>query len=98
MLENLTCQSFIPHLNSVFRVGSDAEWIAVELVEVSEPRLSRRTEAFSLVFRGPSSTFLQQAMYRFQHAEIGDLDLFIVPIGRDEHGLYYEAVFNNLRP
>jgi hypothetical protein len=29
-----------------------------------------------------------------RHDAIGAFDLFTVPIRRDQHGLYYEAVFN----
>jgi hypothetical protein len=31
-----------------------------------------------------------------KHDSIGDFDLFLVPIGRDESGTFYEAVFNRL--
>jgi hypothetical protein len=31
-----------------------------------------------------------------KHESIGDFDLFLVPIGRDESGTFYEAVFNRL--
>jgi hypothetical protein len=51
-------------------------------------------EAFSIVFRGPSDPLLPQGMHRFHRDAIGTFDLFIVPIRRDQHGLYYEAVFN----
>jgi hypothetical protein len=31
-----------------------------------------------------------------KHEAIGDFELFLVPIGRDETGTFYEAVFNRL--
>ncbi len=98
MLEHLTQPIFAPHLNTPFRV-KDAAALAVtlELVEVSEMRTSRQQEAFSLVFRGPSTPLLPQAMYRIEHDAIGSLDLFIVPIRRNKDGLCYEACFNRLR-
>jgi hypothetical protein len=40
---------------------------------------------------------LQQGMYELQHAHLGTLELFLVPVGQDHTGLYYEAVFNRLR-
>ena len=40
---------------------------------------------------------LQQGMYQLQHDQLGALELFLVPVGRDHEGLYYEAVFNRLR-
>ena len=94
MLERPARETFIPFLNTQFQVGQ----VAVELVEVSELRSARHNEAFSLVFRGPRAAFLPQAMYRFHHADLGELDIFIVPIGQEDGDLFYEAVFNTLRP
>jgi hypothetical protein len=97
MIENLTRESFLPHLNTAFQIGPGSGVLTLELIEVSELRGSRHNEVFSLVFRGPTTTFVPQAMYRFTHPALDELALFIVPIGRDEEGLYYEAVFNRLR-
>lgn len=52
--------------------------------------------AFSLIFEGAQEDFLAQGMYKFSHSELGEFDLFIVPIG-PEHGknqMRYEAIFN----
>ena len=48
---------------------------------------------FSLLFRGPVDPFLSQGTYRLDHAELGALDIFLVPIGPDAEGMRYEAVF-----
>lgn len=97
MLEALTRDSFTPLLNTVFQIEWGSHSIEVELTEVSELRVSRGHEAFSLVFRGPGDRYLPQATYRFNHSALGPIDLFIVPIGQDKHGLYYEAIFNRPR-
>jgi len=57
-------------------------------------RLSR--DRFSLVFRGPQQPTYPQQIYPFEHDRLGRFDLFIVPVKRDAHGLYYEAVFNRV--
>jgi hypothetical protein len=31
------------------------------------------------------------------HDQIGEFELFIVPIKQDDRGFYYEAIFNRLR-
>lgn len=49
--------------------------------------------AFSLLFHGPPEPLLAQGTYRFEHASFGVMEIFIVPLGRDEHGATYEAVF-----
>ena len=54
-----------------------------------------RSEPFSLVFLGPSNPILPQATYRLTHDRLGQLDIFIVPVGPDPQGrIQYEAVFN----
>jgi hypothetical protein len=69
----------------------------VELTEAavfgSSPRPNGR-EGFSLIFRGPMTPVLPQATYRFERAGFDPLDIFIVPVGTDEAGMRYEAVFN----
>jgi hypothetical protein len=54
------------------------------------------SRSFSAVFRGPTEPALEQAIYSLDHAELGDLTLFLVPIGADDTGRTYEAVFNRL--
>jgi Domain of unknown function (DUF6916) len=97
MLEHLTRDSFAPLLNAQFRMVQGANVFSMDLIEVSELRSSRHNEAFTLVFRGPSDRFLSQSTYQFDHPSLGVFELFIVPIGQDKHGLYYEALFNRLR-
>ena len=51
-------------------------------------------DTFSIVFRGDNSRILEQQIYRISNATLGELELFIVPIGPDEQGMRYEAVFS----
>lgn len=37
---------------------------------------------------------LPQATYRIENANLGVLEVFLVPIGPDESGMRYEATFN----
>ena len=37
---------------------------------------------------------LPQAIYRLEHAALGAMDVFLVPIGRVADGIRYEAIFN----
>jgi hypothetical protein len=68
----------------------------VELIEVTrlgdQPTDGRRAP-FSIVFRGPAEPVAPQRIYCFRHAELGELELFVVPIGADREGVRYEAVF-----
>ena len=95
MLENLTAADFAPHLGARFRLHADeSTTLQVELIEIEEGEPARSDRAsFSLVFRGPTEPILPQRIYRFDHDELGTLEIFIVPIGADEAGVRYEVVF-----
>jgi hypothetical protein len=41
--------------------------------------------------------YLDQGVRNFIHDQMGQFELFIVPIRQDAQGFYYEAVFNRLR-
>lgn len=57
------------------------------------PRSMREAGAFRLEWRGPADPILPQAIYRFRR-DGQEFDMFIVPVGRDERGTLYEAIFN----
>jgi len=48
---------------------------------------------FSLAFDGPPQPLLPQAIYRLEHAALGALEIFIVPLGQDTDATRYEAIF-----
>jgi len=89
---------FAPRLNATFRVKVDeTNELDLVLTEVGEFKVSDRQEQFSIVFRGPNETFLGQGLREFEHDEMGNFRLFLVPIGQDDKGYYYESIFNRLR-
>ena len=95
MLENMKLEDFSPHLNSKFLIKLEPEGtVEVELVEAQDLGSTPRQEQFSVVFRGPQDQQLQQAIYRFEHQEMGTFEIFIVPIKRSQDGFLYEAIFN----
>jgi hypothetical protein len=69
---------------------------ALDLIELEKGYSTPRQEQFSLRFRGDSTHVFPQRIYAIRHDAIGDFDLFLVPIGRDQSGTTYEAVFNRL--
>ena len=99
MLESLHQESFAQLSDRRFHVPArDAAGFDLLLAAVSGQLQTRRQEAFSLIFRGPAQPFLPQGTYHLQNEVLGELDLFLVPIGRREDGYEYEAVFNRLIP
>jgi hypothetical protein len=68
---------------------------ALTLHEVSDPVQQADFFCYSLVFRGAADRPIQQGTYTLAHSEIGDIDLFLVPIGPADDTLQYEAVFSH---
>ena len=98
MLENLNSQRFAECLNSSFRITDGGqELFSAELCEVTDKDTSPRMEQFSLIFRGPMTPVLPQGIRELEHATLGTMRLFLVPVGPDESGMRYEAVFNRFR-
>jgi hypothetical protein len=54
---------------------------------------SSQRQPFSLLFHDAgATTFVAQQTFALHHAELGELDLFLVPLGPDDRGMRYEAV------
>ena len=95
---SLTHEEFSQHANSKFQVqGDDNIPVALELIDVSELKVYPRQEEFTLTFRGPLELFLGQGIRPFTHEQMGEFELFIVPIKQDADGFYYEVIFNRIR-
>ncbi len=97
MLNRLTHEDFAPYLYQIFHIHVESlEPIEAELIEVSAlgaPAFDQRPP-FSIILRTrQKDQYLIQAIYQVKHAEMGTLDLFLVPLGPDKEGMRYEAVF-----
>ena len=94
-LDSVTAATFAPLCGTTFRLSSgDHSAFEVELISVFEAEHHGRSRPqFSLVFRGGPDPPLPQRIYRLEHDELGALELFLVPLGPDDVGQRYEAVF-----
>lgn len=98
-LDRFAKNDFDPHVGDEFHLelGGD-ETLALELVSThalsSDTVESSLRAPFSLVFRSPGERrHAPQQIYTVRHGELGALEIFLVPIGPDEGGMRYEAVF-----
>lgn len=99
MIQDLNCAIFAECLHHEFqRPIPEGSPISMELIEVTEQNDNPRLEQFTLVFRGPRELLLSQGVHPLEHEKLGRMELFLVPIGPDETGLRYEAIFNRIRP
>jgi hypothetical protein len=100
MFETLSLSDFSPVVGSSFQVRTEPDVsLQLELLEAVKlsdipAGFSQRSESFSLLFRGPADMMLSQQMCPLSHADLGELSVFLVPVGRDADGIQYEAVFN----
>lgn len=104
--DTLSCQDFSPLVGESFLVKPEsAPPLSLALIEatvlrpqpVPDPRLGLTLAArapFSIVFRGPADSCLEQGLSRVQHRELGTFDLFLAPIGgpRTDYA-HFEAIF-----
>ena len=49
---------------------------------------------FSLIFLAKDPRVLPQRLYRMQHDALGEVSIFLVPVGKDTAGVNYQALFN----
>jgi hypothetical protein len=96
-------EHFAPHEGSKFRIqnGSDNGY-ELDLIEVKSLKNeddirdpSFRQEPFRLTFRSSSKEeYFPQNIYQLAHATMGEIEIFLVPIGPDSEGMRYESIFN----
>ena len=98
MLDQLTVETFEPHVGTTFWVEFPNETrvelrlaSAAKAMESEAAKLPRHP--FSLLFVGPKSFHLQQRMYPLTHDALGTLEMFLVPVGEQNELFLYEAAF-----
>ena len=71
------------------------EPLELELASCDEsPHARPDHPAFSLEFHAPGPGHLPQQIFTLEHAELGEFDLFLVPLGPEGNRMRYEAVIN----
>lgn len=96
-LEPLTRESFAPHVASRFVVPALAGGtFALTLVSIDAAGagLPGKRVPFALHFHGPASPVLPQGVRRLTHPVLGDLEIFLVPLGPNGGAMVYEAIFS----
>jgi hypothetical protein len=97
MLEKLKQATFAKQVNTEFHVHDPATRpFSLKLSQVVKRTKSAQQETFSLLFHGPAAHFMPQGIHKLKHEQLGEVDIFLVPVGKDSDGFEYEAVFNRL--
>lgn len=97
MLDQLTHESFEPHIGSTFAISAEGQDETLTLVDVSYGKKfdGYERQPFTLVFKGTRNDgHFESELFEMRHAELGNLAIMISPTGRDADGVaWYEAVF-----
>ena len=96
MTRTLQAEDFEKQLNQPVRFSrEDVDFEAtISLVDRYEQKSLGERENFAVVFCTGTSEVRSQQTYTMEHPEIGTHHVFIVPIGPDDNGMRYEAVFS----
>lgn len=87
-------ETFAELVHERFTVSGPHGEVELELDSVTKRAgTPGRADPFTLMFRGPTDSPLQQATYAFRHPRC-TASIFIVPVEHTDAGYRYEAVFN----
>jgi hypothetical protein len=97
MAVDLVSETFADRVGEGFTaapsLGGDPLELVLSSCDLAEhPALDR--VPFSLVFHATGGEHLPQQIFTLTHAELGELALFLVPLGPDTAGMAYEAVIS----
>ncbi len=81
-------------LNVHFEGGITASSLVIRVTDLnSYSPLERKPFSVELQTTG-DMTYRPQGICRIDHPVVNDLEVFLVPIGKDDNGMKYEAVFS----
>lgn len=95
--DTLILDDFSPHVGAIFVLNAGDVHLETTLIEANPLQAvsaSKFRQPFALLFRSADQEVLPQSIYQLQHAELGLLEIFLVPVARDQTGVSYEAIFN----
>ncbi len=96
MLDTLTLNHWRECLGQDFQVhfGPEAK-LDLRLVTVTPlgAESGYRRQPYSLLFTGPLTPLLPQATYPLRNELMGELGIFLVPLGAQGQAMRYEAIF-----
>jgi hypothetical protein len=94
-LSTLTADQFEAHRGTAFSVEAQGGEMVLQLEGVERRAGAPQARAaFSVFWLGPAgSPFLAQGIRTLRHRELGEMELFLVPVEEVEGGVRYQAVF-----
>ena len=95
-LDKVTCEQFTACLDQDFEIVFSDGTLLVKLTEARPlgVRPESIREPFALTFVAGRPLGLPQGIYKMRHPQLGEMEIFLVPIAIDQTGSTLEAVFN----
>ena len=100
-METFTIEKFAEALNERFilRAGPgeelDLKLVAVQdLTPTPANTVGFRRKPFSARFRGPRTPWARQHTYSMENERLGEMQIFVVPLGLSGEEMVYEAIFS----
>ena len=90
-------KEFEAHADEAFNIsfnGSDALECRIDEIKVSStPMVGQQEKQFSVIFAHPKPEVYNQGVYKICNQNLGEFELFLVPIFGDAQSVHYEAIF-----
>ncbi|MCZ8513239.1 hypothetical protein O9H85_12555 [Paenibacillus filicis] len=96
-MNSYSLAAFKEAVGTPFKVQAGEREATLQLDEIEERVIRPDFEQFSLLLSGPLGTFLPQQTYRIRNDRLGEMELFMVPVGQTAEGYRYEAAFSLVR-
>jgi|SRR5882757_8652293 len=97
MSKEFTRDEYAACVNTDFIFSFSPEYkVTMKLNDVTEEIEKFRQRTFVLTFIAPEDTPIVQGIAAFENEKLGEGDVFIVPVGKDNRGVLFESVFNKL--
>jgi hypothetical protein len=96
-LQLLTASDFKLHSGKDFFIHFSGEMTATAQLEsvVEFPAYNHlERKPFSITLQTAQKDLYQQAIYTVEQPSLGTMQIFLVPVGCNEKGMQYEAVFS----
>lgn len=97
-IADATPELFSPHVQSVFTAHFEGGSYSLTLETVDKRPRGRIPDGirdpFSLFFTGPGPQYLMQGTYRVSHGALGEMEIFVVPLGPRGEVFRYQSAFS----
>ena len=88
-------EDFLDQLDTTFQIHFTPEIVMdAELINVSDIQEAGPYESFMTTFLVAEDCPIRQQIYHIKHTGMDEMDLFLVPSGKDEKGTTYVSVFS----